>query len=119
MDTISVLPSDPGSPTLFTAVVGDKQAVGATIGQAIDELLALTHGPTETTLVVIQPMKPDRFFTAEQRARLGDLMAKLRASRDRGVALPADERAELEGLVQAELKATAERGTALLRAVPS
>jgi hypothetical protein len=59
-------------------------------------------------------MKPDAFFAAAQIQRLADLMAKWRTARDAGVTLPADEQAELDALIQAELGAATERAAAML-----
>jgi hypothetical protein len=119
MSTITVLPNDPTSANSFVAIAGDKKATGSTVGQAIDELRAQLDGPDETTLVIIQPMVPDQFFPAEQRARLGDLMARLHAARDGGPALSTEDRRELHELVQAELRASGARAAALLQAVPA
>lgn len=119
MSTITVFPNDPASTKPYHAIADGKQADGATVGQAIDMLLAQLDGPDETTLVIIQPMVPDRFFTAEQRERLGDLMTKWRAAQNGGTLLAPDERAKLHELVQAELKASGARTAALLQAVPA
>jgi len=42
-------------------------------------------------------------------------MAKWRVARDTGAVLPADENAELEALIDAELEASGKRTAALLR----
>lgn len=55
------------------------------------------------------PGPPDRFFTAEQIARLQELMAVWRTARDTGAVLDADEQVELDGLVSAELQGMIER----------
>jgi hypothetical protein len=113
MSTIGVFPES-DAPRVYRAVSGQRQAVGATVGDAVKNLTDQLGEPEETTLVVVQPMKPDRFFTAEQIRQLSDLMAKWRAARDAGGCLAPDEQAELERLVQAELAATIERSKALL-----
>jgi hypothetical protein len=100
-------------------VAGDKQATGLTVGQALDGLRAKLDGPQETTLVIVQPMTPDAHFTAEQRDRLGTLMDRWRAARAGGTPLSPDEQAELDTLVELELRATAERAAALVRSLPS
>jgi hypothetical protein len=120
MATITVLPDDPRSAAPpYRAVAGDKQAVGPTVGQAIDGLRAELGGPQETTLVIVQPMTPDALFTAEQRDRLAALMAKWRTARDGGPSLPPDEQAELDALVEAEVRAAGERAARLLRSLAS
>jgi hypothetical protein len=120
MATITVLPDDPRvATTPYRAVAGDKQAVGQTVGQALDGLRSKLGDPSETTLVIVQPMTPDALFTAEQRDRLAVLMTRWRAARDAGVALPPDEQAELDALVEAEVRAAGERAAQLLRSLPA
>ncbi len=57
---------------------------------------------------------PDSFFTADQRQRLIELVERWRAAREAGGLLPAEEQAELEALVTAELEAATRRAAALL-----
>jgi Spy/CpxP family protein refolding chaperone len=61
------------------------------------------------------PMRPDAYFTDAQRQRLGELMARWRTARDGGVALSAEEQAELDALIEAEVRAAADRAAGLLR----
>lgn len=75
-------------------------------------MTAQLGGPTGTTLVVVQPMQPDAWFTAEQRQRLSELMARWRTARDAGQSLPPIEQAELDGPVQTELPAATQRSAA-------
>lgn len=105
----------PENPPTYRAIAGQAQAVGATAGQALDAVMAQLGGPENTTLVVIRPMQPDEWFTAEQRQRLADLMIRWRVARDAGTQLPPDDQAELDALVRAELQAAAERSAALAR----
>jgi hypothetical protein len=120
MTTIAIVPDNPqGSPASFRAVAGDVQSSGATVGQALDAVRAQLGGPEQTTLVVVQPMQPDHLFTAEQQQRLAELLARWRAARDAGASLPPHEQAELEALVEAELRAATERSAALVRQLPS
>jgi len=119
MTTVAILPDNPlASPARFLAMAGEVQSVGATAGQALDALTAQLGGPAETTLVVVQPMRPDAWFTAEQQQRLAHLMARWRAARDAGAPFPAEEQAELEALTKAELHAAAQRAAALARDLP-
>lgn len=115
MPAIAVLPDDPVAPTHFRAVGGGKQFVAPTVGEAVGGLTAELGPPTETTLVVVRPMKPDRFFTAEQQARLAELMAAWRTARDAGSGLLLADQQELDSLIQAELGAATERDRQLLR----
>lgn len=118
MTTIAIVPDDPHvSPPRFRAVAGDVQSVGATVGQALDALTAQLSGPPQTTLIVVQPMQPDALFTAAQQQRLAELMARWRAARDAGTVLRPEEQAELDALVEAELRAATERSAALARSL--
>jgi hypothetical protein len=120
MTTIAIVPDDPqGSPASFRAIAGEAQSSGATVGQALDSLRAQLGESEETTLVVVQPMRPDTLFTAEQQQRLDELLARWRAARDADTSLPPQEQAELDALVEAELRAATERSAVLLRQLPS
>jgi hypothetical protein len=120
MTPVAIVPDNPqAAPARFRAVAGEVQAIGATAGQALDALAAQLGGPAETTLVVVQPMRPDALFTADQQQRLAELMARWRAARDAGSHLPAEEQAELDALVEAELRAATQRSAALARQLPS
>ena len=63
----------------------------------------------------MQNQRPDQFFGAEQQARLDELMARWRAARDAGGALSLAEQAELDNLVNAEVRAAGERTAAVLK----
>jgi hypothetical protein len=63
--------------------------------------------------VIVQHQCPDRFFTLAQRQRLDERVAAWRTARDTGRSLPAQDRAELQALIDAELEATARRTAAL------
>ena len=66
------------------------------------------------TLVIVQSHRPDQFFTAQQQRRLSELMARWRAARDAGDSLPPAEQAELDALVDAEVRASGQRAAASL-----
>lgn len=116
MTTIAVLPTAAGSPG-FRAVADGNEATGATPGQAIDALVARAGGPTGTTLIIVQPAGADEFFTADQQARLAELMTRWRQARDVGATFSPAEQAELDTLTAAELRAATARASAALRAV--
>jgi hypothetical protein len=63
----------------------------------------------------MQQRRPDDLFTAEQQQRLTDLMAWWRSTRDAGTTLPAEDQAELEALVEAEVRAAGDRAAALAK----
>ena len=53
--------------------------------------------------------RPDRFFDARQQQRLAELMERWRAARDAGTEPPAEEQAELEALIEEEVRASGRR----------
>jgi hypothetical protein len=60
MTTIVLIPENPPtSPPSFRAIAGDVQALGATVGQALDAVTAQLGGLAEMTLVIMHPMRPD------------------------------------------------------------
>jgi hypothetical protein len=114
MTTISIFPEHSGAqPTGYRAVAGNRQSVGRTAGEALDALTSQLDEAERGTLVVVQHRRPDQFFTAEQQQRLQELMGRWRAARDAQTGLPADEQAELNALVEAEVRAAAARAAAL------
>ncbi len=61
-----------GCPTVKTA--GNKQSVGKTAGEALDALTAQLDNSETGTLIIIQNLRPDQFFSTEQQQRLAELM---------------------------------------------
>ena len=110
------IPTEHGEPS-YCAIAGVKHAQGKTAGEALDALTAQLSADETSTLVIVQSLRPDRFFTAAQQQRLAALMARWRTARDQGQTLPADEQAALEVLIEAELHAAAARATALADAL--
>lgn len=109
-------PTDTGS-VAYRAIAGTKQSVGKTAGQALDAIASELPPEESGTLVIVQSFRADRFFTAEQQDRLRELMNRWRTARDQGIELSVDEQAELDALVEAELKASSQRAAAMLREV--
>lgn len=110
-----VLKTNAGQETTYRAVSGGKQASGRTVGEAIDALTPqLDDDGNAATLIVVQSLRPDRFFDASQQQRLTELMTAFRAHRDASTAMPGADRAELEQLVDAETRAAGMRAAALL-----
>ena len=99
--------SEPGKPR-FRAIAGDRQSVGRTMGEALDALTADWGNDIQETAVLIQRFHPDSYFTAAQYDRMQELLAH-RAS------LTAEERVEIEALIDAELEATVARTDRLVR----
>ncbi|MBI4640236.1 MAG: hypothetical protein HY731_06050 [Candidatus Tectomicrobia bacterium] len=98
----------------YHAIAGDKQSHGKTAGEALDALTAQLPEDEAGTLVIVQTLRPDRFFDANQQQRLAELMTRWRATRDVGATLPTAEQAELDALIEEEIRAAAKRTAALL-----
>jgi hypothetical protein len=112
---VSILPEPrQGGETRYRAIAADHQTVGKTPGEALDALTALLPASDAGTLIVVQNLRPDALFTAQQQERLRTLMERWRTARDSGDALPPEEHAELEALTDAELRAATARAAALL-----
>jgi hypothetical protein len=116
MTRVAILaePTDNGGVS-YRAVAGDRQSVGRTAGEALDALTVQLPDQEAGTLVVIQCLRPDDLFDARQQQRLSELMSRWRAARDQGQALPSEEQAELDTLVEAELRASADRAGQLVK----
>jgi hypothetical protein len=99
-------PGEAGEPR-FRAIAGDRQSVGRTMGEALDALVAGWAEDAQEAAVLIQRFRPDTHFTEAQYQRMRDLL-------DRRATLTAEERAELEALVDAELDATVTRTNGLV-----
>ena len=124
MTTVAILPlSDANGERLYRAIAlgaryanaGDKQSTGKTAGEALDALTAQLEGSELGTLLLIQSFRPDWFFSAGQQQRLSELMSLWRTARDEGKILPPEQQAELDRLVEAELKAATARTAALVQ----
>lgn len=109
-----------GSDILYRAVAhkGKAQSIGKTAGEALDALTTQLGEDESGTLVVVQQMRPDRFFTEAQIRRLQELMQRLQvADRIGEPGLTAEEQAELNALIEAELLASAQRAATLADAL--
>jgi hypothetical protein len=116
MATVAILPIlNSSGEKSYRAIAGDKQSVGKTAGQALDALTTQLGETELSTLLVIQSFRPDAFFSAEQQEKLSELMRLWRVARDQGQELPPDQQAELDALVEAELRATTARTAVLMQ----
>ena len=115
MTTISIVP-ETRSPTgsTFRAIAGTHQSTGRTPGEALDAIASQLDDRDSGTLLVVQHMRPDRFFNEDQHRRLADLMARWRAARDSGATFPENEQQALERLIDEELDGSAQRAAAML-----
>jgi len=118
MKTVAILsePQATGAVS-YRAIADSRQSIGRTAGEALDALaLALPLADTGT-LVVVQNFRPDRYFTGAQQERLHELMRQWRAARSSGTRLPAADQAELDALVDLEIRAASARSADMFRAV--
>jgi hypothetical protein len=114
MTTVAILPiSDPNGERIYRAVAGDKQSIGKTAGQALDALTTQLETEETSTMLIIQSFQPDSLFSAEQQQRLTELMNLRRTAQNQGQEISPDHQAELDTLVEAELKAAIARSAAL------
>jgi len=115
MTTISIMPENLGNgESQYRAVAGDLRSSGKTPGEALDALTNQLDENVDGTLVIVQQMRPDHFFSKEQQARLTELMERWREARDNETTLPPEEQAELDDLVRAELDASAQRAQSIV-----
>lgn len=107
-----------GQPALYRAIAPTEQAqaTGRTAGEALDALNAQL-AQADSPLVLVQSMRPDCWFTAEQQARLQELMRQSQAAAEAGQPLPPDVEAERNTLIEAELRASGQRAAALADAL--
>ena len=118
MTTVAILPtSDANGDRIYQAITGDKRSIGKTAGEALDALTAQIGSDEFSTLMVIQNFRPDWFFGVEQQQRLSELMTLWRSVRDCGQTLPLEQQAELDSLVDAELRAATVRSAALIQQI--
>jgi len=116
MTKVTIVADNPGAPnTRFRASARNHESVGATVGAALDALTSQLDASSAGTLIIVQNLHGDEFFTADQQARLESLFTKWRAARDAGRSLPPDEQSELESLVDAELEGAGKRADAMAR----
>ncbi len=112
---VALLKDINGMDQTFRAVAGGNQAMGRTAGEALDALTASLPDEEADTLIIVRNLGPDRYFNARQHERLEELMSRWRAARDASETLPLEDQAELESLIDAELRAATERAAAIRR----
>ena len=117
MTTVAILPvvNTTGEKS-YRAIAGDKQSMGKTAGQALDALAIELNQPDFSGLLFISNFAPDAFFNSHQQERLTELMNAWRWARDQGQALPPDQQAELDQLIETELEAATLRTRMLMQA---
>jgi hypothetical protein len=118
MTNVSIVPiATADNGFLYYAVAGSHFAQGKTVGQALDALSALFSPEESGAFVVVQSLRPDQFFTAEQQERLSSLMEHWKGLQSKQEVLPLHQQRELESLVEAELLGSAARAAAMAEAV--
>jgi hypothetical protein len=116
MTTVAILPiSSDGGEKAYRAIAGDKYSVGKTAGQALDALTDQLDEIEFSALLILQSFCPDQFFSVQQQEQLSELMDLWRLARDQGRELEPEQQAELNRLVEMELKAATARSAALLQ----
>lgn len=99
MTRVTIVAETPGSPdTKFLASARKRESIGPTAGAALDALTSQLDESESGTLIVIQNLRPDEFFTNSQQQRLSELLVKWREAKDTVIALPSHEQIELESL---------------------
>jgi protein subunit release factor A len=118
MKTIEIIQESPSNKsTTYRAICGEKQALGRSPGQALDELEQQLAAPETNTLIIIQRFLPDHFFPEPQHQKLRQLMNKFHEGQDNQQDLSNEEQNELEALAEAELAAANERAKELLERI--
>ena len=118
MTMVSILPLDAfGDDPSYLAVAGGRRSTGRTVGEALDGLAAQLTDDEAATLLVVRGARPDGFFGALEIRRLDDLMRRWREARDLGGAWSREDQAELDELVEAEVRASGARAGALADAL--
>jgi hypothetical protein len=116
MTKVTITADHPNSPdTTFRASALQRESVGRSPGAALDALTAQLDEKRAGTLIVVQNLHGDEFFTEAQQQRMEELLVKWRAARQAGNALASEDQSELEALVDAELDGSAQRAAAMVR----
>lgn len=116
MNTITIFAEgQAASSRRYKAVSGQHHSSGKTVGEALDALTSQMEQPEDTTVIVVQHRQPDEFFSAVQQQRLQELMQRWRAARDTRTPFPPEEQAELDNLIQEEVRGAGLRAAAMLQ----
>ena len=94
----------------YRAMTGAHESTGRTPGEALDALNAELGNSASGSLIVVQQLQSDPFFTEVQYQRMRELL-------DKHITLTEQEQSELEQLVKDELIASANRAETLANAL--
>jgi hypothetical protein len=112
--TVTILPVPNTEGELsYHAVSGNKSSLGKTPGEALDAISVHLSDDQVGTLVVIQSFRPDRFFSDSEQRRLSELMERRSRLDQQCGGMSESEQAELEALIEAEVRAAGKRAAAL------
>ena len=96
MTTVAILPVPTEKGGLsYRGVAGDKWSQGSTPGEALDALATQLGDDGTNLFVVVQSLRPDRFFNADQQQRLSELMEQWRTAQDLNESFRRDRRPNL------------------------
>jgi len=110
MTNVAIVPvSSEQGVISYRALAGQTRSQGRTVGEALDALTIQLPESDRGMLVVVQSLHPDRYFSAAQQQQLEELMGRWRTANDAGTSLPVSIQAELDDLVENELRAAADR----------
>jgi hypothetical protein len=110
MSAVSIYQEANDSSLQYRAVAGRHQSLGRTPGEALDALNAQLDIAESGSLVLIQQIASDPYFSEDQYLHMRDLL-------DRRDQLTEEERTELEALIREELIASSKRTAALADAL--
>jgi len=94
---IMPVPTEKGNVS-YRGVSGAARSQGHTVGEAINALAMQLPDVDAGMLVVVQGLRPDRFFNSLQQQRLTELMDQWRVATSARILLSADEQSELNNL---------------------
>jgi hypothetical protein len=97
----------------FRAYSNGRESLGLTVGQALDALIE-SDPQIDPRYILVQPNRPDQFFTSAQQDELRVLSEQHRKCADEGSVMDPVSRQRLEELVEIELLATVERAKKFL-----
>jgi hypothetical protein len=115
MTKVTITRNNPGSASgTFRAATRGHESVGQTPGAALDALASQLNEHDADTLIVVQNLRPDKFFTTAQQKRLSELLESRRTALDSGREMDPAESVELESLIDEELEAATRRAEAMI-----
>ena len=111
---ITITAEDPKSPNAgYRATWRDRESFGGTAGAALDAIKQQMPPTESASLVLIQDLKPDEFFSASQQRRLRELLDLRCEALSSGKEMSPAEKSELDDLIAMELEGSARRAAAM------